>query len=517
MATLDPTQAFYSAAATRAFDQALIQKGHEPGLALMKKAAMQAFATLKKQWPAPQQLLVVCGSGNNAGDGLFLAQYAYLAGYEGSVTFLMPPQSLKGEARQALDEWLQLGMSTAPFDPQHLSEATVVVDAILGTGLSRPITEPLASQFAAINQSGCPVLALDLPSGLDADTGTVLGTAIRADHTVTFITQKLGAVQNQGPDHVGQHHLGDCHLPEHAWASLASPPLAYAHGLAHWLSVLPQSMLNTHKGQRGTAVLAGGNHAMAGALQLAASSCLFSGCGLVKLITHTHHHAALSAQQPEWMLFDPQALTPLSAQAQVLAIGPGLGQDDWAHALMQKALQKALQIPQPLVIDADGLNWLAKHPLPEQTSPTGNTRPWILTPHPGEAARLLQTDTATIQKDRLAAVKELHQRYGGIIVLKGNGTLIYDGQHCEVCLAGNPGMATGGMGDVLTGLIAGLVAQKGPSHQALFEMACLGVWLHASAADRLCQQQGVRGVRPSAIAPLLPAIMAQKHESATHL
>ncbi|WP_019895815.1 bifunctional ADP-dependent NAD(P)H-hydrate dehydratase/NAD(P)H-hydrate epimerase [Hydrogenovibrio halophilus] len=487
-------QAFYSAQQSRALDQKLIQNGVFPGITLMKRAGMAATEYLKQQWPAPCRLLILCGGGNNGGDGFVVAQFAALQGYEVTVALFAQPERYQGDAATVLQEVTDLGIQPVPFHPDLLSEADLLVDAILGTGLTQAVKPALASLFDPINQSGKPVLALDLPSGLNADTGAIMGHAIRADATVTFITRKLGLTQHQGPDTAGRVHYADLNLPETAWPNVGeAPPLAQAHDGHYWWQQRPPRPLASHKGTAGTALLIGGNHSMSGALQMAASACLKSGTGLVKLVTRSEHSPTLTAQQPEWMLYDERALSQLAESASALGIGPGLGQDDWAKGLFDQACL----MDRPKVLDADALNWLAQFPRHRDD--------WVLTPHPGEAARLLNTDSAQIQQDRLAAVKALQQQYGGVVVLKGRGTLIYDGEHCEVCLAGNPGMATGGMGDVLTGLITAWLAQG----MAAFDAACLGVWLHAEGGDALYQRYGVRGVLPSELSDCIRRLMAE--------
>jgi NAD(P)H-hydrate epimerase len=364
-----------------------------------------------------------------------------------------------------------------------------LVDALFGTGLNRPIDGPLAEQIEWINQLKKPVLALDIPSGLNADTGAILGHAIHATHTCTFITRKVGLYTFQGPETAGKVHYSRLFLPMEILQNQS--PIALNHPLKQWMNKLPERLASQHKGVAGTVCLIGGNHSMMGAIQLAGLASLKVGAGLVKVITHKEHTVALTQSIPELMCYPPADLTTQANLANVVGIGPGLGLDDWSKQLYQQVLD----LPLPKVVDADALKLLA-------LSPQKNNH-WVLTPHPGEAAALLNTTTALVQADRIQAIKDLQKTYGGVIVLKGNGSLIYDGERMEICLAGNPGMAVGGMGDVLTGTIATFIAQG----LSLWDAACLGVALHAHAGDVLAQQKGQPGILPSELASVMSQLM----------
>lgn len=472
----------YSATQAQDIDRHVIKQLDLTGLTLMKRAAGFANLVIQKQWPQAQQIYILCGPGNNGGDGYALAKIAHINGQKVDIAQIGQPP-IEGDAAQARQEAQALGLIAADFSAQKLMQADLVVDALFGIGLNRPLEAPWNQIIDAINMAQRPILALDLPSGLDANTGRVLGTAIQAQHTVSFIVQKIGLYLNDGPDYTGQVHLGDLQLPNELLDAFS--PLATSWEQNDLSSI--QRRRNTHKGTYGSALLIGGNYNMLGALALAGKACLRSGAGLTKLISRAEHMVALTQTQPELMCYQHSDFHRLAIKSDVIAIGPGLGMDSWAWNLYEAVCKSN----RPLVLDADALNCLALEPFHYER--------WILTPHPGEASRLLERPIHVIQNDRISAIQALHKRYGGVIVLKGAGSLIYDGQNLALCRFGNPGMAVGGMGDVLTGLIAGLVAQG----FSLFEAAQRGVELHARAGDKVAQNRGPSSLLPSDIIDLL--------------
>jgi len=333
---------------------------------------------------------------------------------------------------------------------------------------------PTSAVIDWINASALPVLALDLPSGLDADTGRVWGAAVRADLTIAFIAAKRGMLTGAGPDHCGLLGFADLELPGALHQKLESEPVLRLTStlLPQWLPRRPRS---AHKGMFGHLLIIGGNHGYGGAVSIAAEAALRAGAGLVTIATRGAHLSALLARRPEAMVRaveSGQDLEPLLALPTVILLGPGLGQDAWAEQMVQRVLGSDL----PLVVDADGLNLLARRATPV------HRENWILTPHPGEAARLLGCDSREVEADRFAAVQQLAERHGGVALLKGAGTLVASaavGGGIALCAAGNPGMASGGMGDLLSGLIAALLAQQ----LSLVDAARAGVLLHAMAGD----------------------------------
>lgn len=481
---------FYSAQQSKQLDH--LAHNQLPGILLMKRAAMFAYQTLKHLAPKAKQLLIVAGTGNNGGDGLMLAQYARIEGFEVEIVLLGDASQLRGDALSVWQECQALELITTALTETALTKADIIVDAVFGIGLNKPVTGKLAQQFQQINAAQKPVLAMDIPSGLSADTGAVLGIAIQASHTCTFITHKPGLVTFQGVETAGKIHFSDLFIDSTLFEN--QPFVAENHTLNTWLKKRPALKASAHKGTQGTLLLIGGNRNMMGAIQLAGMAALNTGAGLVKILTKLEHCLAITQAQPELMVYDadaPHQLAPLLESVKAIAIGPGLGQDDWA----QKLWQQIMPLDLAKVVDADALNLLAKSPQKRDD--------WILTPHPGEAARLLDTTPGSIQNDRFQAIRALHQRYGGVIVLKGNGSLIYDGQQMELCTAGNAGMAVGGMGDVLTGTISSFIGQG----LSLFDAACLGVSSHAHSGDLLANQKSQAGILPTDVIETLSHLL----------
>ncbi|TMX33294.1 NAD(P)H-hydrate epimerase [Vibrio sp. Hep-1b-8] len=378
---------------------------------LMQRAGGSAYDLLKRLYPQASRLLILVGSGNNGGDGFVVAKLAQADGMNVTVALYGDESKLAGDALKAKQEWLNCGgefTSLESLDLERL-DVEVVVDGLLGTGLSGDVRLPLQNQIERVNHLDLPTLSIDLPSGLCSDTGRVLGKAIRANHTITFIGVKQGLMTGQAREVTGQIHFAGLGVDgEFLQCEKASSSLL---DIDEMRDVLPRRKPTAHKG----------------------------------------HH------------------------------GPGLGKDEWA----QEIYRATVCVDKPKIVDADGLNLLAfdchRDPLR------------IITPHPGEAARLLQCSVKQVEQDRFSAVRELQAKFGGVVVLKGAGTLVCDETDIFVCYAGNAGMATGGMGDVLTGIIAAMLAQG----LGLVDAAKVGVLLHSAAADELAHQEGQIGLLAS--------------------
>jgi len=469
----------YSAAQVRELDRTATEAVGIPGYTLMSRAGERCWACLRDTWPAARAIAVLCGTGNNGGDGFVAARLALAAGWQVAVLQLGAAERVRGDARTAREAFVAAGGTVAAFTPDALDGADVIVDALLGTGLGKPPEGEWRAAIEAINQATAPVLAVDIPSGLQADTGAVAGVAVRADRTVTFIGRKPGLYTGQGPDYAGVVTFADLGVPRVVYQRVV--PMAQLQG---WPlpGVLDRPRLRTaHKGQHGHVLVIGGDHGMAGAVRLAGEAALRTGAGLVTLATRPEHAALLAAACPELMsrgVDHARDLQPLLRRASVIVIGPGLGRSAWAQSL----LAVVLEARQPRVIDADALNLLAGVPAPVAHQ--------VLTPHPGEAARLLALSAAAVQADRFTAARSIAERYGGSVVLKGAGTVVSGGTRPPVvCAAGNPGMATAGMGDVLSGVIAGCMAQGLEPPLAAVAGACL----HGTAGDRAAAR-GERGM-----------------------
>lgn len=476
----------YRAEQVRAMDRYAIETLGIPGQVLMQRAGAAAFEVLRWHWPDAQQIAVICGGGNNGGDGYVVARQALDAGRSVTAFALTAPEHLQGDARLAFQAYQAAGGVVVCEVPDPIDSFDVVVDALLGTGLDREVSGRYAQAIAAVNEFSGRVLAVDIPSGLHADTGAILGLAVEADATVTFIGLKQGLFTGEGPACCGKVWYADLQVPQ------AVPAGGEASAYLGWRyrNLLSPRRRTAHKGQFGHVLVVGGDAGFTGAARMAAEAAARVGAGLVSIATRSAHASQLNATRPEIMSHGVETaaeLKPLLERAGVVAIGPGLGQSAWARSLLEAVWASGL----PLVVDADALNLLAQNPL--------HRSHWILTPHPGEAARLLGKTAKEVQQDRFAALNALVERYGGVCVLKGAGTLVGAvGRVPWVCSLGNPGMASGGMGDVLTGILAGLVAQG----LALPEAAEMGVCLHAAAADAAAAE-GERGLLASDLMPWL--------------
>lgn len=479
----------YTSAQVRGLDRTAIEVFGIPSYELMCRAGQAALECLERHWPAAAELTIVCGAGNNAGDGYVLAQLAAAAGVSVRVLSLVPAERLKGDALQAYEDFTAAGGVAEAFAAVQPLASDVIVDALLGTGLDRIVGGRFAEAVAAINAADVPVLALDIPSGLHADTGLPLGMAVSADVTITFVGLKQGFYLGEGMDHCGWLEFAGLGIPAQAHAEVA-PPLRRLDA-ACIRAALPPRRRSAHKGAHGSVLLVGGAPGMSGAIRLAAEAALRAGAGLVRVATHTDSAPVVTSGRAEIMCHSVSGadeLAPLVAQSDVIVLGPGLGRSDWARTLWNASLAAGL----PLIIDADGLNELAEAPEKREN--------WILTPHPGEAGRLLGTDSRAVQGDRLGAARALTERYGGVVVLKGAGSLIAvaDEARVSVCDRGNPGMATAGMGDVLSGVLGALLAQ-GASLRAA---AHAGVFIHAAAGDEAAGF-GERGLMAGDLMPLI--------------
>jgi ADP-dependent NAD(P)H-hydrate dehydratase / NAD(P)H-hydrate epimerase len=478
--------ALYSTAQVRALDAHAIKELGIPGYVLMKRAGEAALRYLRTRWPMAHRIVIVCGGGNNGGDGYVLGRFAQAAGLTVTLLAAVAPEELKGDARLAWEDFRVSGGEVYPFAPALLSGGDVIVDALLGTGLRGSVREDLGQVIERINSAGRAVFALDVPSGLDSDTGVPLGLAVRADCTVTFVGLKTGLFIGDGPEFAGTVFFDDLEIT--APASAPFKPGLERIVDAEIQRALPRRPRASHKGNFGRVLIVGSGSGMPGATRLSGEACLRVGAGLVTVAVAPENVAAISSGRPELIclsLTGASLLAEAIEKAEIIAIGPGLGRTQWAR----EALQAVLATDKPLVVDADALNLIAEAGVPPRDN-------WILTPHPGEAGRLLDISTEQIQADRLASLDRLVARYGGTVVLKGAGTLVgAKGRTPALCERGNPGMASAGTGDVLTGAVAGILAQCRDTWLA----ARVGVLVHAMAGDAAART-GERGLIASDIA-----------------
>lgn len=459
----------------RELERRAIEAGIE-SYTLMCRAGQGAFSVLQSRWPDAERIIVCAGKGNNAGDGFEVARLAHQHGLTVVVYSIIDPTEYKGAAKLAAQAAVDAGVKVLPYNEGAAYQGDLIVDALLGSGLEGEVKEPFVSWINSINDQNIDVFSLDVPSGLDVDTGCILGAAIDADATVTFIGLKKGLYTRKGPARCGMIVLKDLDIPAEIFNHIT--PSAKMIGWEQVRTVLPKRKRESHKGNFGHVLVIGGDYGMGGAVRMAAEGALRVGAGLVTVATRPEHVPVVSSSRPEIMCFqvaDAQELDGLLQKASVLVIGPGLGRSAWAEGLLQKVLQS----DKPKLLDADALNLLSQQP--------AHCDNWILTPHPGEAGRLLGVTCQEVQADRFGAIQELEKRYGGVTVLKGAGTLVKgESEVVSVCRAGNPGMASGGMGDILSGIISGLLAQ----HLSLQDAAEVGVYVHARAGDLAVQEGG---------------------------
>jgi ADP-dependent NAD(P)H-hydrate dehydratase / NAD(P)H-hydrate epimerase len=468
----------YTAEQVRELDRTVIKECGIPGIELMSRAGNAVFRHLRIKWPTTQTIAVFCGSGNNAGDGYIIAGLALAVGLKVTVYAVSDPEDLKGNARIAYQDFIKAKGTVSNYHTDLTIKDDVIIDALLGTGLSKAVTGIYGQAIQTINKSQSKVIAVDVPSGLDSDTGSVMGCAVKALCTVSFIGLKRGLFTGVAPDYCGEIHYSSLAVPKEVFKN--SPATTYRVVKKNFL---PRARCS-HKGDHGHVLIIGGDRGYLGAARMAGEAALRVGAGLVSIATHPEHAAILNLGRPELMCHgvdNVDLLTPLLDKANAIVIGPGLGQSKWAAELFIAAIKS----DKALVIDADGLNLLVHIP---EKHPN-----WVLTPHPGEAARLLRCATADIQQDRFTAIAAIQAKYDGVIVLKGAGTLIAVNDEIAVSTTGNPGMASGGMGDVLSGVIAGLIAQGFSRKDA----AQQGVYLHGMAGDLAVEQVGERGLLAS--------------------
>jgi NAD(P)H-hydrate epimerase len=499
----------------RAFEAAAIATGRVPSLLLMENAGRGAVDVMLREWPrlAGEPVTVVCGAGNNGGDGLVVARHLLVRGARPAVFLVGDPAKLSAEARTNLDAWRGLGGAVHEVRRgeamsalgESLAKAALVVDALFGTGLDRTIEGLLADVVAAMNAAKAARVALDVPSGLDADTGVTLGVAVRADATVTFAHPKLGLLTPNGAELTGRLHVVDIGVPGLPRAAEATgagaqraaqevcAQLIEASDVAAWAS--PRAP-GAHKTSAGHVLVAAGSPGKVGAAQLVARGAMRGGAGVVTLATWPEAAPALEAKVLEEMTarIDRAAIAAsmaaLTEGKRSVVVGPGFGLDDDARAAVG-ALWSSWQ--GPLVVDADGLTLLASHPVSPPASANA-----VLTPHPGELARFLGNTAGDVERNRFPSARAVVARTGAVVVLKGAHTIVAapDGRLAISPIA-CPALATAGSGDVLAGVVAAALCGL-----PAFEAACAAVMLHARAGEAWSAAHGGadRGMLASEIA-----------------
>ncbi|MEJ2087255.1 MAG: NAD(P)H-hydrate dehydratase [Gammaproteobacteria bacterium] len=489
----------HTAQGCRELDRLAIEGGIE-GFELMQRAGRAVFEAMLQAYPRLTRLSIACGKGNNAGDGYVVARLALEQGLGVELIQVGEPGTLSGDAARARDAALAHGATITPTDDGEVRfSGDVIVDALLGTGIKGAPRDPYATLIAAINTSSLPVVAVDIPSGVLADNGAVPGPAVRADLTVTFIGRKIGLHTGAGAVLAGQ--------VTYAGLGVGGDVLRQVDGI-DWLTFdgvltrhpLPKRQRGAYKQALGHLVVVGGDESMGGAPLMAAETALRAGVGMVTVVTRGTHRNAILSRRPEVMVLDAgdtQLRDEVFGKADAVVVGPGLGRRDWGASL----LDAALALEKPMVLDADGLFHLA-------ASGQRPAAPTIITPHAGEAGTLLGIGSSEVEGDRIAAASRLAERVGGVAVLKGPGSVVASAIGTEtrclgVCAHGNPGMATAGMGDVLSGALGGLLGQGLPVEPA----ALLGVCLHSLAADRAVRRTGQMSLLATDIVPEMMDIL----------
>jgi NAD(P)H-hydrate epimerase len=477
-------------------EQIAINQFGIPAYELMQRAGKAVFNVIQSKFPDCKKILILCGAGNNAGDGYVVASFAKQAGLDISVVSLIDPATLKGAALQAYQHWSRLG-ENHNADFSIIESSDLIVDALLGTGLARDVSPAWQEWIRHINRSSKIVISVDVPSGLYANTGAIAGDCINANHTVSFIGLKQGMFTSQAKDVCGVILFDDLALDAEIYSQIKSDAKLIQQVD---YTLLPKRQSSSHKGRFGHVLIAGGNKSMPGAIILAAKAALRTGAGLLTIVTVPENLQIISSAVPEAMIkaCDEDDVTDVftdefSNGITHVAVGMGLAQDDWSLAV----LKLCIALNKPMLLDADALNLLAKNELHINS-------PVVITPHPGEAARLLVD--FDIQLDRFEAIKQLHNLLDnneqGVVILKGSGSLIFDGQTLKVCALGNPAMAAPGMGDVLSGICIALMAQL----NNISDAAELAVCLHSAVADKLMNGK-TRGLLASDIIDALPEVL----------
>lgn len=501
----------------RELDRKAVQERGIPSLTLMENAgrAVAELAGRMAEASPDRPIIVICGRGSNGGDGFVAARHLVQMGRKVQVLVAAPADEISGDAKHNLARLSEAGLS-----PVHVTEvepvaracahAGLVVDALLGTGLTGKPRGLSAQLIEAINDCRRPVLAVDVPSGLDADSGDTLGVAVRAQETVTMGLPKLGLYVYPRMDYAGKVTVADIGFPPDL---IAGSPAVGELTEPEWVRMLlPKRARNAHKGDFGRVLVIAGSVGFTGAACLCAEAAMRVGAGLVSVGCPVSVNDILEVKLTEAMTIplpetyqrslDTRALAPIlefAERADVLAIGPGLSRQPETAVLVRRLVAR---VDRPMVVDADGLNALAEAPLLLE----GEHAPAVLTPHPGEMARLMGVATEKVQQHRAHFAEAATNRFRSVIVLKGAYSLIAEpGRPLTVNPTGNPGMASGGTGDVLTGMVAGLIAQG----LLPFEAACAGSYLHGLAGDIAARQVGEASLIASDLLRALPQAICE--------
>jgi NAD(P)H-hydrate epimerase len=480
------SQTVYSADQVRKYEVVAAKLSSLKMYELMERAGKVVFEVAQNYYANYHNWLIFAGAGNNGGDAYVVARLAKEAGIEVQLVMLSSDNPSTPDAQEAQDRWLAVGGELLSLKDLQIEERTLIVDGLLGSGVSRELRGRHKQAVKRINASKAPVVSIDVPTGIHADTGVVCGAAVKAELTVTFVGKKAGLVTGPGRGHTGQVVFDDLGVGAQ-FKSLAQPAailMSYQH-----LKPLPERPDDIYKGQCGKLLCIGSNQGMPGAIRLSSEAALRSGAGLVKVLCHGENLNMVMSGRPELMVStDVDNLTQLFDWADAVVVGPGLGRNEWSQNLLLSLFSIRKDKPKPMVVDADALTLLSDMP-----TDLVSLKNCIITPHVGEAARLLKVQAADIDKNRYKSAATLAEKFGTLVVMKGAGTIVQHSSEAWVCEDGNPGMATAGMGDLLSGVIGALVANGLPLTQAVNYAVCI----HSRAADIVAAEKGPKGLLAS--------------------
>ena len=499
----------YSADQVASLENLAIQKLKINSYELMLSAGASVFKTMKRRYPLTSKIIVFAGVGNNAGDGYIVAAMAKLAGIDAEVIQLCEEQKLKDNTRKAFEYAKSSGVymrlfNEKPFIQNSNDRKTIVIDAIFGTGLNRLVAGSYQRAITTINSFDCPIISVDLPSGLNSDTGCAMGLAVMAHMTVTFVGLKQGLLTGEGKEYSGEVVFTNLNIPDSIYKSKWSPdPSSNRIDISYVKGRLRPRRRSSHKGDHGHVVVLGGDRGFGGAGIMAAEAAMRSGAGLVTLVTRSEHRTAALVRCPELMVIGTEDETTdfegSLEKASAIVVGPGLGTAEWGNSILLAVLESHQISRRPVLFDADAITLLSDR---QHLLENMETSYFVYTPHPGEAAKLLGISKEHVQLNRFRAVRELANVWGGVCLLKGNGSLTCSAEapdNVYLCTEGNAGMASGGMGDVLSGIIASLIAQGLATTEAL---NC-GICIHGEAGDLASRACGERGLRATDLFPFL--------------
>ena len=464
-----------------------MQKDALPSVELMQRAARGVWNQIQQRWPDLRNMTVFAGAGNNGGDAFALAIMARQAGIQVQLITMGDLERQSSESRYYREQWQHVG-EIQRWQGQ-IADCDLIVDGLLGIGLKQSLDQDWQVLIDQINRHSGWKVSIDIPSGLNADTGNAMPCAVRADMTMSFIGRKIGCFLADGMDFCGDLVFDDLGVSSAIYQQVEPCAQILDDNRIHFPDTRRK---NSHKYQYGHVLVVGGDRSMSGAARLAGMAALRCGAGLVSLCVHPDNVAMAAARHEELMVSGWEQMNELLQKASVVVIGPGLGHSTQA----QNLLMKLGPCNKPVVVDADALH--------SEFLSSLTSKSVVITPHPGEAARLLHCTTSDIQQDRLSAIEQLIERWHAVSVLKGAGTLIgaHD-QTLSLCRQGHAGMASAGMGDVLSGMIAGYLAQGLAAVQA----AQTAVLVHALCADLYAQTQDANSLIASDVIDLIGSVV----------